>query len=94
MQVYKASLKADRAYLPSGVQQTPITFFRSSEVDVFEGDTEELTQWLKEPALGWNELSSTIDIHVVPGNHMTMMAPPHVQVLAAQLLSCLEQVQA
>ncbi|MEH2165185.1 MAG: amino acid adenylation domain-containing protein [Nostoc sp.] len=93
VQVYKESLKAYRVYLPSGVQQTPITLFRASEVDVFESDTEELTQRLKEPALGWRKFSSTIDIHVVPGNHMTMMLQPHVQVLGAQLLSCLEQAQ-
>ena len=90
VQVYKASLKAYHAYLPNGAQQTPITLFRSSAVDIFESDTEE---WLKNPALGWNEFSSTIDIHVVPGNHMTMMQQPHVQVLAAQLFSCLEQAQ-
>ncbi|WP_254173999.1 amino acid adenylation domain-containing protein [Planktothrix pseudagardhii] len=94
VQVYIASLKAHRAYLPSGLQQAPITLFRSSEVDVFEGDTEELKQRRKEPALGWNEFSSTIDIHVVPGNHSTMMQQPHVQVLATQLLSCLKQTQA
>jgi amino acid adenylation domain-containing protein len=94
VQVYIASMKAYRVYLPSGVQQTPITLFRASEVDVFESDTEELTQRLKEPALGWNDFSSTVDIHPVPGNHMTMMQQPHVQVLAAQLLSCLEQAQA
>ncbi|MEG4836965.1 amino acid adenylation domain-containing protein [Microcoleus sp. B9-D4] len=94
VQVYIASLKAHRAYLPSGLQQIPITLFRSSEVDVFEGDTEELTQRRKEPALGWNEFSSTIHIHVVPGNHSTMMQQPHVQVLATQLLSYLEQAQA
>ena len=93
VQVYKESLKAYRVYVPSGVQQTPITLFRASEVDVFESDTEELTQRLKEPALGWNDFSSTVDIHVVPGNHMTMMQQPHVQALAAQLLSCLEQAQ-
>lgn len=94
VQVYKESMKAYRAYLPSGVQQTSITLFRASEVDVFESDTEEMTQRLKEPALGWNDFSSTINVHVVPGNHMTMMQQPHVQVLATQLLSCLEQAQA
>ena len=94
MQVYKASLKAHRAYLPSGMQQTPITLFRSSEVDVFESDTEELTQRLQEHALGWNEFSSTVDVHVVPGNHMTMMQQPHVQLLAAQLRASLSLAQA
>ncbi|MCW6052944.1 amino acid adenylation domain-containing protein [Lyngbya sp. CCAP 1446/10] len=94
VQVYIASMKAYRIYLPSGMQQTPITLFRANELDVFESDTEELAQRLKEPALGWNDFSATIDIHVVPGNHMTMMQQPHVQVLATQLLSCLEQAQA
>ncbi len=45
------------------------------------------------PALGWNEFSTTIEIHVVPGDHMTIMAQPHVQVLAAQLRTYLEQAQ-
>jgi thioesterase domain-containing protein len=48
---------------------------------------------LKEPTLGWKEMSGTVDVHRVPGNHMTMMAIPQVQVLAEQLQVGLEQAQ-
>jgi len=90
VQVYKANNQAHRVYLPYQVQLPRIALFRAREVDVKEGDTEELTQMLKEPALGWNEFSSAVSIHVVPGNHMTMMAHPHVQALATQLRAYLE----
>jgi thioesterase domain-containing protein/acyl carrier protein len=44
-----------------------------------------------EPALGWSELSTQpIDIRVVPGNHFTMLEPPHLQALAAELRMCIE----
>ncbi|RKZ50306.1 MAG: hypothetical protein DRR16_04235 [Candidatus Parabeggiatoa sp. nov. 3] len=32
-----------------------------------------------------------VDIHVVPGDHHTMMSQPHVQVLAEKLKVCFEQ---
>jgi amino acid adenylation domain-containing protein len=85
VQVYMASLKAHRSYLPEGVLPTRIALFRAQDIDEKEGDIEELLQMLKEPTLGWKEMSGTVDVHVVPGNHMTMMAIPHVKVLAEQL---------
>ena len=94
MQVFKANNQAHRIYLPNGVQLPPIVLFRASEVDVPDDAALELTQMLKQPALGWNEFSAITEIHVVPGNHMTMMAPPQVKVLAAQLLRYLEQAPA
>ncbi len=93
VQVYMASLKAHRAYLPSGVLPTRIALFRAQDIDEKEGDISELFEALKEPTLGWREMSGTVDVHLVPGNHMTMMAIPHVQVLAEQLQVALEQVQ-
>ncbi|MGH2415900.1 MAG: hypothetical protein ACRDEA_19865 [Microcystaceae cyanobacterium] len=57
---------------------------------ILEDVTFDSTQMLKEPALGWNEFSANVEVHVVPGNHMTMMQQPHVQVLAAQLRASLE----
>jgi amino acid adenylation domain-containing protein len=93
VQVYKANNQAYRLYLPQQVQLPRIALFRAQEVDVLEDAALSLTQMLKEPALGWNEFSANVEVHVVTGNHMTMMQQPHVQVLAAQLLSCLEQAQ-
>ena len=94
VQVFKANYQAYRVYVPSKMLTTKMALFRAQDVDVKESDISEFPQMLKEPALGWNEFSATVSIHVVPGNHMTMMAPPHVQVLAAQLRANLSLAQA
>lgn len=94
VQVFKANYQAYRVYVPSKMLTTKMALFRAQDVDVKKSDISEFPQMLKEPALGWNEFSTTVSIHVVPGNHMTMMAPPHVQVLAAQLRASLSLAQA
>ncbi len=94
VQVYKANLQAHHVYLPQQVLSLRIALFRAEEIDDFEDVALELTDMLKAPDLGWNEFSTTIDVHVVPGNHINMMQKPHVQVLAAQLRTSLEQAQA
>jgi len=35
--------------------------------------------------LGWSELVKNIQLHEVPGNHLSLLKQPHVQVLAQQL---------
>ncbi|MBD1869937.1 amino acid adenylation domain-containing protein [Cyanobacteria bacterium FACHB-471] len=42
-----------------------------------------------EPSLGWNALTSDIQLHQVPGNHLSLLKQPHVQTLAQQLGQCL-----
>jgi amino acid adenylation domain-containing protein len=37
------------------------------------------------PTLGWDALASDIQLHPVPGNHLSLLKQPHVQVLAQQL---------
>jgi thioesterase domain-containing protein len=74
------------------VLPTRIALFRAQDIDEKEGDIEELLQMLKEPTLGWKEMSGTVDVHVVPGNHMTIMQKPQVQVLAEQLQVAIDAV--
>jgi thioesterase domain-containing protein len=41
----------------------------------------------------WRELAGGgLDIHEVPGNHYTMLAPPNVATLAKELEACLAAV--
>jgi amino acid adenylation domain-containing protein/non-ribosomal peptide synthase protein (TIGR01720 family) len=93
VQVYMASLKAHRSYLPKQVLPTRIALLSAQDIDERKGDTEEHLQMRKEPTLGWKEMSGTVDVHMVPGNHMTMMQKPQVQALAEQLQVALEQAQ-
>jgi len=48
-----------------------------------------------DPTMGWSEWAGGgVEVHVVPGNHASMMYAPHVEVLAKALTLCLDQAQA
>ncbi|WP_333299216.1 AMP-binding protein [Microcoleus sp. AT13-A6] len=43
---------------------------------------------------GWNSwVAGGIEVHKVPGNHMTLWQEPHVQILAEKMNACLEQAE-
>lgn len=59
------------------------TLFRAAEVSVFEE---------RDPALWWgDQFQGGLDIHDVPGVHLTMMNEPQVSALALALALCLGQ---
>jgi amino acid adenylation domain-containing protein len=99
LKVSKAVSQAFDLYVPRNVYPTKITFFRANEdnpedYEDFSGISE-LSEILKDPALGWGQFSAEpVEIHVVPGDHVTMMTEPHVHVLAEQLRACLDRAQA
>lgn len=44
-----------------------------------------------DPALGWSELmSGGIETHTAPGDHISMLNQPNVQILAHKLAACLD----
>jgi thioesterase domain-containing protein len=46
----------------------------------------------REPALGWEKFSAApIDVRHVDGDHHSMLAEPHVRVLAATLRACIDE---
>ena len=82
VQLVKASLQAD--YVPQVVYPNRITIFRASEQQLSD-----------DPTMGWDKFSSKpIQSYDIPGDHITMLTEPHVQVLAQQLTICIEQSQA
>ena len=82
--VFQANSQATLNYVPQ-VYPNRITLFRTSEqVNTADHD----------PTLGWSELTMQgVDVHVVPGNHLTMLRKPNVQVLTKQLRQCLEKAK-
>ena len=42
--------------------------------------------------LGWRALTTGIEVHSVPGDHYSILKPPHVERLAQQLAECLAGV--
>lgn len=77
----KPHLRASRQYKPANTYALPLTLFRASEREM-SAETE---------TLGWHELvTDSIQIHVVPGSHHTMIRPPYVSGLGEQLQACLD----
>jgi amino acid adenylation domain-containing protein len=94
LQVFKANSKALVHYHLQSFYPTRITLLRASEFHP-EDTTLPTENLLEDPTWGWGQLSAEpVEIHVVPGDHLTMMAEPHVQVLAERLRACLDNAQA
>ena len=93
VQILKANSLVN--YVPQRVYPTRIALLRASEGAVEQPDSELHSQILHDATWGWSKFSTEpVDIHFVPGNHITMMNPPHVQGLADRLKMCIEQTQA
>jgi amino acid adenylation domain-containing protein len=96
LKTFKANCQAE--YVPQDIQSVPITLFIAEKMitETASGlEMELLREPLKQQAdWGWSQYTSgPVDIHVVPGDHYTMMSQPHVQVLAEKLRECLDKVQ-
>ncbi|PSR17800.1 amino acid adenylation protein [filamentous cyanobacterium CCP3] len=71
-----------------GIYPGKLTFFRATEEIYY-------SQTYLDKGLGWRDLAGGgLEIHDVPGDHMSMLDEPHVQVLAQKLTSCLSKAQA
>ncbi|MHC0067443.1 SDR family NAD(P)-dependent oxidoreductase [Nostoc sp. UIC 10890] len=78
-------------YEPEKTYKTPITLFCAREINPEQESSSHIFQ---EPTWGWNQFSDgEVEIHIVPGNHVSMLSEPHVKVLAQQMQISLEQAQ-
>lgn len=57
--------------------------------------TKEVLRWCRsQPCRGWREMAQQgVEIHEVPGTHLSMIGEPGVQILAEKLIFCIEQAQ-
>ncbi|MCB9147707.1 MAG: acyltransferase domain-containing protein [Caldilineaceae bacterium] len=92
-QVYKANLLALSNYEPQPNGALPITLLRATESMARDMlPTEAMTQ--QDPTWGWQALTpKPIDVHLVPGNHITMIEEPNVQALSMQIKKLLARAQ-
>ena len=98
MEVYKANSLAVAFYLPQGNYPFPIVVLRTEEISIDEANQDSFVQIYsklgKDSTLGWNQFSSQpVNVHFIPGTHVSMMIEPNIQVLAKQLKICLEKAQ-
>lgn len=78
--VFAAHRRALDGYVPRYAPQH-ITLFPARE---------RLAQELPDPAKVWSRLADGVEIHSIPGDHYTILRPPHVQILAERLHACLD----
>ncbi len=84
LRVFYANSQAVVNYVPQVYPQR-ITLFRTSVKSSIAD---------RDPSMGWDQLTvGRTEIHMIPGNHLTMLRKPHIQVLAEQLRACIEKAQ-
>ncbi|MEH2200508.1 thioesterase domain-containing protein, partial [Nostoc sp.] len=95
LKVSKATSEAFDFYMPENAYPSKITCFRASEVNSEDiSSRPEYSKILQDPALGWNEFSAKpVEVHIVPGDHVTMMTEPHVLTLAECLQICIDKAR-
>ena len=84
VELCKADFRATRNYV---LRRYPgrITLFKAHD---------ELGNTSLDPSLGWSKWAAEgVEVHIVPGNHATMVYPPHVEALAEIMRTCLSRGQ-
>lgn len=85
VEVLKANSRAWSLHAPQP-GRTRLTLFKAQEQPAGEAGADE--------TMGWGALSpEPVEIRVVPGDHISMLAEPHVRVLAQHVQECLERAQ-
>jgi thioesterase domain-containing protein/acyl carrier protein len=83
LRVYACNIRSQETYVPR-TYPDPIVFYRAAERA--DGGP-------KDETYGWAALAGAgVDLRVVPGNHFTMLQPPHVQTLARSLGELLQDL--
>ncbi|HET9226969.1 MAG TPA: hypothetical protein VFR31_09895, partial [Thermoanaerobaculia bacterium] len=73
VEVFKANLRAARVWEPRSYPGK-VTVFRAAG-----------SERLGEDMGGWGEFAGALEVVTVPGDHHTMVRPPHVEALARAL---------
>ena len=80
-EVFRTNVRALLSYKPQSYPGR-ITFFRASE---------QIADISADPAKDWRNIAAEgVEVHVVPGDHYTMLREPAVQIMAEWLKVCIE----
>ena len=93
IEVYKANTQASVRYLIQDSHPMEMILLRATEVGALGNYLPDEATTQADPTWGWSRVTSLgVQLELVPGNHFTMLAEPHVRVLAERLQFFLEQV--
>lgn len=83
-EVLKANRKAMATYAPKSYDGPMVLFLSNESPD----------RCFYDRRLGWSDVAAEgLEVHVVPGNHETLFAEPHVQMVAERLKSCFRRAR-
>jgi thioesterase domain-containing protein/acyl carrier protein len=88
MEGFYEIFRADQlcVYNPAAPYPAQVTLFRAIESNPDNARGPEMLPILEDPQLGWTAFSTQpIEVFDVPGDHLTIMREPHVQVLAGAI---------
>ncbi|MGF1937503.1 MAG: non-ribosomal peptide synthetase [Nostoc sp. ChiQUE02] len=84
LRVFYANSQAVLNYVPQAYPKRINLFRTKAQSGIAKEDS----------SMGWDQLTvGGTEIHHIPGNHLTMLRKPHIQILAAQLKACIEKAQ-
>ena len=93
MQVFKASTRNCTRYLPQGIYTGNVALLRATEIHI-EDTGIQINLIANDATWGWSQLAgASVDVRIVSGDHVTMMAEPHVWDLASQLAACIGKAE-
>ncbi|MEO0968281.1 MAG: amino acid adenylation domain-containing protein [Cyanobacteria bacterium J06639_18] len=93
IQVFQANKQT--RYFPQNISPAPVVLFRAKDLHPDDAASDEIDESMlpTDTAWGWSEFSSTpVDVHFIPGDHLSMMVEPQVQVLAEKLQTYFNQI--
>ncbi|MBW4673930.1 MAG: amino acid adenylation domain-containing protein [Desmonostoc geniculatum HA4340-LM1] len=93
VQAYKTSCLCLVNYQSKQIYPGKITIVRANEDLPDDPNSHLIAEDSQDLSLGWSEFCFEVDIQFVLGNHITIMAEPHVQVLAERLKACIEKAR-
>ncbi|MSP59688.1 MAG: acyltransferase domain-containing protein [Myxococcales bacterium] len=80
-QLFMIHLRQTLEYVPRAYPQR-VTLFKANRLG---------GRYDRDPTWGWRLLAAGgVEVHEVPGKHLTVLRPPHVQVLAARLTAAMD----
>ncbi|WP_375773016.1 acyltransferase domain-containing protein [Archangium gephyra] len=85
LRVWRTHVEALLRYTAPRWERGELQFFRAAELHP------EMPSHLE---LAWTDRCAAVRVEVVPGDHNSMMLPPHVDGLAARIRACLERAHA
>ena len=93
VQVFKASTRNSSRYLAPSIYKGNIALLRAKEIHI-EDTGIAMNLRANDHTWGWNQLApGTVEVRIVPGDHVTMMAEPHVRTLANELAECIRKAE-